>query len=83
MTSQLQRIGGHALFERGEFLRGARRFRRSEPRAEPPGKVGIGTLAFAFGIGPAVEFSFALLSRSPLARRSATEVDITFGNPAE
>ncbi len=31
------------------------------------GTVGIGTLAFAFGIGPAVELSFALLERSPLA----------------
>jgi uncharacterized membrane protein YczE len=32
------------------------------------GTVGIGTLAFAFGIGPAVELSFWLLERSPLAR---------------
>jgi uncharacterized membrane protein YczE len=31
------------------------------------GTVGIGTIAFAFGIGPAVELSFALLERSPLA----------------
>jgi uncharacterized membrane protein YczE len=31
------------------------------------GTVGIGTLAFAFGIGPAVEVSFRLLERSPLA----------------
>ena len=31
------------------------------------GTVGIGTLAFAFGIGPAVEISFWLLERSPLA----------------
>lgn len=29
------------------------------------GKVGIGTLAFAFGIGPAIEASFWLLRRSP------------------
>ena len=29
------------------------------------GKVGIGTLAFAFGIGPAVEASFWVLARSP------------------
>ena len=35
------------------------------------GTVGIGTLAFAFGIGPAVELSFWLLERSPLADRSA------------
>lgn len=35
------------------------------------GKVGIGTLAFAFGIGPAVEASFWLLARSP-ASISAT-----------
>lgn len=31
------------------------------------GTVGVGTLAFAFGIGPAVEASFWLLERSPLA----------------
>lgn len=31
------------------------------------GTVGIGTLAFAFGIGPAVEGAFRLLERSPLA----------------
>jgi uncharacterized membrane protein YczE len=31
------------------------------------GTIGIGTLAFAFGIGPIVEFSFWLLERSPLA----------------
>lgn len=31
------------------------------------GTVGIGTLAFALGIGPAVEISFALLARSRLA----------------
>ena len=31
------------------------------------GKVGIGTLAFAFGIGPAVEASFWLLARSPVS----------------
>jgi uncharacterized membrane protein YczE len=33
------------------------------------GTVGIGTLAFALGIGPAVEVAFALLARSPLAER--------------
>jgi uncharacterized membrane protein YczE len=31
------------------------------------GTVGVGTLAFAVGIGPAVELSFWLLARSPLA----------------
>jgi hypothetical protein len=31
------------------------------------GTIGIGTLAFAFGIGPLVELSFWLLERSPLA----------------
>jgi uncharacterized membrane protein YczE len=31
------------------------------------GTVGIGTVAFAFGIGPAVELAFWLLERSPLA----------------
>ena len=38
------------------------------------GTVGIGTLAFAFGIGPAIELSFALLARSPLVAR-ATSAD--------
>ena len=32
------------------------------------GQVGIGTAVFAFGIGPAVELSFFLMSRSPLAK---------------
>ena len=32
------------------------------------GTVGIGTLAFAFGIGPAVELSFWLLGRSPITK---------------
>ena len=31
------------------------------------GTVGIGTVAFAFGIGPAVELSFWLLAHSPIA----------------
>jgi len=31
------------------------------------GTVGVGTLAFALGIGPAVELSFRLLARTPLA----------------
>jgi uncharacterized membrane protein YczE len=31
------------------------------------GTVGVGTLAFALGIGPAIELSFAALGRSPLA----------------
>ncbi|HWH06338.1 MAG TPA: hypothetical protein VNT23_07865 [Gaiellaceae bacterium] len=31
------------------------------------GTAGIGTLVFALGIGPAVELSFALLARTPLA----------------
>jgi uncharacterized membrane protein YczE len=35
------------------------------------GTVGIGTLAFALGIGPAVELSFWLLERTPLAERGA------------
>lgn len=36
------------------------------------GTVGIGTLAFAFGIGPAVELSFWLLERSPIAKAPAS-----------
>lgn len=37
------------------------------------GTVGIGTLVFAFAIGPAIEASFRLLAGSPLRRRSAQE----------
>jgi uncharacterized membrane protein YczE len=37
------------------------------------GTVGIGTLVFAFGIGPAIEAAFRLLAGSPLRRRSAQE----------
>jgi uncharacterized membrane protein YczE len=37
------------------------------------GTVGVGTLAFAFGIGPAIELSFALLRRSPLVASAAAE----------
>jgi uncharacterized membrane protein YczE len=37
------------------------------------GTVGVGTLAFALGIGPAVELSFFLLSRSVLAHRGELE----------
>lgn len=33
------------------------------------GTFGVGTVLFAFGIGPIVEASFALLARSPLASR--------------
>ena len=33
------------------------------------GTIGIGTLVFAFGIGPAIELSFWALERSPLAVR--------------
>ncbi len=36
------------------------------------GTVGVGTLAFAFGIGPAVELSFWLLERSPIAKEPAS-----------
>jgi uncharacterized protein len=35
------------------------------------GTVGIGTLAFAFGIGPAVELAFWSLARSPLTQPQA------------
>jgi uncharacterized protein len=37
------------------------------------GKVGVGTLAFAFGIGPAIEVSFWLLGRSPFAVETRSE----------
>ena len=39
------------------------------------GTVGVGTLAFALGIGPAIESSFWLLARSPLAERAAPAVE--------
>jgi uncharacterized membrane protein YczE len=37
------------------------------------GTVGVGTLAFALGIGPAVELSFALLARSALVEHGELE----------
>jgi uncharacterized protein len=37
------------------------------------GTVGVGTLAFALGIGPAVELSFVLLAHSPLVERGELE----------
>jgi uncharacterized protein len=37
------------------------------------GTVGLGTLAFALGIGPAVELSFALLAHSAFAERAELE----------
>jgi uncharacterized protein len=37
------------------------------------GKIGVGTLAFALGIGPAIELSFWLLARSPLAVEARPE----------
>lgn len=36
------------------------------------GTVGVGTLAFALGIGPAIELAFALAARSPLAADATT-----------
>ena len=38
------------------------------------GTVGIGTLAFALGIGPAVELAFWVLGRSPLADREVASL---------
>jgi uncharacterized membrane protein YczE len=38
------------------------------------GTVGVGTLAFALGIGPAVEIAFGLVARSPLAAASTNGV---------
>jgi uncharacterized membrane protein YczE len=38
------------------------------------GTVGIGTLAFALGIGPAVELAFWMLARSPLADREVASL---------
>jgi uncharacterized membrane protein YczE len=38
------------------------------------GRVGLGTLAFAVGIGPTVEASFFLLARSPMAARERPEL---------
>jgi uncharacterized protein len=39
------------------------------------GKVGVGTLAFALGIGPAVEASFWLLARSPASVAAASTIE--------
>ena len=41
------------------------------------GTIGIGTLAFALGIGPAVELSFWLLRHSPLAVRESFAAPLT------
>ena len=43
------------------------------------GTFGIGTIAFAFLVGPVVESSFALLARSPLARPSPAPVPVVIG----
>jgi uncharacterized protein len=43
------------------------------------GDFGIGTLAFAFFVGPAVEVSFALLSASPLAARVPASSPVILG----
>jgi uncharacterized membrane protein YczE len=43
------------------------------------GTVGVGTVAFALGIGPSVELSFWLLERSPLARERASRELIVEG----
>jgi uncharacterized protein len=46
------------------------------------GTVGVGTFAFAFGVGPAIELSFWLLGRSPLAVEVRPEVaPSTIGTP--
>jgi len=46
------------------------------------GTVGVGTFAFALGVGPAIEASFWLLGRSPLAVRGRPEVaPSTIGTP--
>ena len=43
------------------------------------GTFGIGTIAFAFAVGPVVESSFALLARSPLAKPSPAPVPVVIG----
>jgi len=43
------------------------------------GTFGIGTVAFAFLVGPIVESSFALLARSPLAMPSPAPVPVVIG----
>ena len=43
------------------------------------GTFGIGTIAFAFLVGPVVESSFALLARSPLAMPSPAPVPVVIG----
>jgi len=43
------------------------------------GTFGIGTIAFAFLVGPVVESSFAMLARSPLAMPSPAPVPVVIG----
>jgi uncharacterized membrane protein YczE len=43
------------------------------------GTFGVGTVLFAFLVGPTVESSFALLGRSPLARTSPAPVPVVVG----
>jgi uncharacterized membrane protein YczE len=43
------------------------------------GTFGIGTIAFALGVGPVVEASFALLARSPLSASVPASVPVVVG----
>jgi uncharacterized membrane protein YczE len=43
------------------------------------GDFGVGTLAFAFLVGPSVEASFALLSASPLAAKTRVSSPVILG----
>lgn len=43
------------------------------------GTFGVGTLLFAFGIGPTIEASFWLLERTPLAVAAATPAPVVVG----
>lgn len=44
------------------------------------GHFGVGTFAFAFGVGASVELSFALLSITPLATREPTHTPVVVGD---
>jgi uncharacterized membrane protein YczE len=43
------------------------------------GTFGVGTLLFAFGVGPVIEASFRLLERTPLAVTAAAPVPVVIG----
>ena len=63
----LMLVGAHRTGRRVGLVRGALELCALVAGIALGGTFGIGTLLFAFGIGPVIEVSFALLARSPLA----------------